>query len=104
MRDTAPGLVAVTYENDEGDVIYFDYSFIHQGAQTDFIFAQGDTVFDVMVNQQAGKFFKSNISGNQNTLTWIDLDLNIHFSLDGCFDLKEILHMAESISLCKITN
>ena len=87
VRDTAPGLVAVTYENLNGDVIYFDYSFMHQGAQTDFILTDDD-VFEVMVNQMPGQFFESNIPGNLNSLTWIDPDLNIHFTLDGNFGLE----------------
>ena len=99
-RDTAPGLVAVTYEDQNGDVIYFDYSFMHQGAQTDFILTDDD-VFDVMVNQMYGQFLESRIPGNLNSLTWIDSDENIQFSLDGNFRLEELLHIAESVSLCK---
>ena len=102
IRDTAPALVVVTYENLSGDTIYFDYSFMHQGSQTSFTLNDED-VCSVMVNQMPGQFFESNIPGNLNSLTWIDPDLNIHFTLDGNFGLKELLHMAESASLCKMT-
>lgn len=99
-RDAAPGLVAVTYENQNGDVIYFDYSFMHQGSQTNFIL-NDDDVYNVTVNQMDGKFFKSRIPGNLSSLTWIDSDKNIQFSLDGNFGLEELLHIAKSVSLCK---
>lgn len=101
VRDTAPGLVAVTYEDQNGDVIYLDYIFMHQGAQTDFILTDDDDVFDVMVNQMYGQFLESRIPGNLNSLTWIDSDKNIQFSLGGNFRLEELLHIAESVSLCK---
>lgn len=101
VRDIAPGLVAVTYENQNGNVIYFDYSFMHQGAQTDFVL-NDDGVFDVMVNHMDGKFIESHIPGNFNSLTWIDPDLNIQFAVEGCFDFDSLLRMAESISLCKM--
>lgn len=99
-RDVAPGLVAVTYENRNGDVIYFDYSFMHQGSQTVFVL-NDDDVYDVTVNQMQGQFFESQIPGNFNSLTWIDSDKNIQFSLDGNFELEELLHIAESVYLCK---
>ncbi len=102
VRDTAPGLVAVTYENQMGDVIYFDYNFMHQGTQTDFILNE-DSVFNVMVGQMNGQFIDSQIPGNLNTLTWLDSDVNIHFDLSGNFELLELLHMAENVSLCKVT-
>ncbi len=102
VRDTAPGLVAVTYENQMGDVIYFDYNFMHQGTQTDFILNE-DSVFNVMVGQMNGQFIDSQIPGNLNTLTWLDSDMNIHFDLSGNFGLLELLHMAESLSLCEVT-
>lgn len=100
-RDIAPGLVVVTYENQDGNVIYFDYNFMHQGTQTNFIL-RDDDVFDVTVNQMSGKFIESRISGNLNALTWIDPDLNIQFTVEGCFDFDSLLHMAESISLCNL--
>lgn len=102
-RDTSPGLVSVTYENQDGDVIYFDYSFMHQGSQTIFILNEDD-VCDVMVNHMDGQFFESHIPGNQNLLAWIDPGLNIHFTIGGCYDLDILLHMAESIYLYKMTN
>ena len=101
-RDTAPGLAAVTYENQNGDVLYLVYNFMHQGSQTDIILNE-DNVFDISVNKMNGYFIDSRDSGTLNSITWIDEDQNIHFNLDGNFGMKELLHIAESVSLCKIT-
>ena len=102
-RDTAPSLVAVTYENGDGDVIYLDYVFMHQGALRSFKTTDAD-VFDVTVDQLSGKFFKARTPGNLNTLAWINPDSNIHFSVGGCFELDDLLHIAENVSLCKTLN
>lgn len=102
VRDIAPGLVAVTYENQSGDVIYFDYCFMYKGTQTDFIL-NDDNIVDVMVNQMNGLFIKSNVPENLNSLVWIDSELNIQFALDGHLGLEELLHIAESVTLCKTT-
>ena len=102
IRNVAPGLVAVTYENSEGDAIYFVYSFMHQGSQTNFIL-ENEEVYDVMVNEMRGQFFESHSPESLNSLTWIDTDLNIQFNLDCRFGIEELLHMAESAFLCKVT-
>lgn len=102
VRDTAPGLVAVTYENHSGDIIFFDYSFMHQGSQTNFIL-NDDDVFDVQVNGMYGKFFRSHTSEKLSEVTWIDSEQNIQFTIGGCLEYDVILHMAETVSLCKTT-
>ena len=102
-RDVLPGLEVVIYENESGDILYLDYIYMRQGALTSFDTSDAD-VFDVTVGQLSGTFFKARTPGNMNTLRWIDPDLNIHFSVDGCFDLDDLLHIAESVSLCKTPN
>ena len=39
----------------------------------------------------------------QNTITWIDAQNKIQFSIDGNFDADDILHIAESVSLVNST-
>lgn len=102
IRNTAPGLVAVTYEDPKGDVIYFVYSFMHQGSQTNFIL-EDEEVYDVMVNEMRGQFFESKSPESRNSLTWIDTDTSIQFNLDCCTGMEELLHMAENVSLRKVT-
>ena len=96
-------LVDVIYESPSGDVIWLSYVFMRQGALTSFD-TKDANAFDVTVNQLPGTFFEARTPGNLNTLRWIDPDLNMHFTVDGCFDLDVLLHMAESISLCKTPN
>ena len=38
-----------------------------------------------------------------HTITWIDAQNNIQFSIDGNFDADDILHIAESVSLVNST-
>ncbi len=102
-RDVLPGRVDVIYENPSGDVIWLSYVFMRQGALTSFDTTDANA-FDVTVNQLPGIFFEARTPGNLNTLRWIDPDLNMHFIVDGCFDLDVLLHIAESISLCKTPN
>lgn len=99
-RDTAPSLVDVIYENESGDILYLDYIYMHQGALTSFDTSDAD-VFDVTVGQLSGTFFKARTPGNMSTLRWIDPDLNLHFSVGGCFEKDVLLHIAKSVSLCK---
>ena len=102
-RDVLPGLVDVIYENESGDIICLSYIFMHQGALTSFDTSDADA-FDVTVSQLPGTFFKARTPGNMSTLRWIDPDLNLHFTVDGCFEMDDLLHIAESISLCKTPN
>ena len=102
-RDVLPGLEVVIYENESGDILYLDYIYMRQGALTSFDTSDAD-VFDVTVGQLSGTFFKARTPGNMNTLAWINPDLNIHFSIGGCFEMNDLLRIAESISLCKTLN
>ena len=102
-RDSAPGLVSVTYENAQGDPIYFNYAFLHQGTLSGFYVEDADA-FEVRVNNQKGTYFAAQTPGNINTLTWIDADENLQFTIDGCCQYDVLLRMAESISLCKTLN
>lgn len=101
-RDVLPGLVSVSYENTEGDTIDLTYVYMQQGAAT-VIGLEDITVYDVEVGGRRGRFFEAEIPGNFSTLTWIDEEENLQFTIDGCFDRMELLHIAESVSLVKPT-
>ena len=102
-RYAAPGNVSVIYEDQNEDFIYLTYNYMHQGAQIYFTL-NGDDVSDIMVGQMKGQFLESHVPGNSNCLTWIDEDKNIQFILDGNWGAVDLLHMAESVSLCKTPN
>ncbi len=97
-----PGLTSVTYENETGNVIYFNYIFMAQGAANDFDTENAD-VYDIAVNHMNGLFFKSKVPDNFNTITWIDTKKNIQFDISGRFDYMAMLHIAESVSLVETT-
>ena len=102
-RNTAPELVEVTYENDQGDIIELGYVFMHQGTLSGFD-VEDANVFEIQVNSQNGVYFEARSPGNLNTVTWIDANQNLQFMIDGCYQCDELLRMAESVSLCKTPN
>ncbi len=102
-RNETSALVDIVYENQDGDVIWFDYGFMQQGALANFVTEDAEA-FDVVVDQFDGIFFQALTPGNLSTLTWIDPDTNIQFAVDGCFELSDFLHIAESVSLYKTPN
>ena len=102
-RKTAPGLVLVTYENAQKEVIGFEYVFMHQGSLTGFNTEDAD-VFEIQVHSHPGTYFEARMPGALNSLTWIDEDQNLQFMIDGCYQYDELLRMADSISLCNTPN
>ena len=98
-----PATVAVAYENDAGDVIYFNYSFMQQGVATA-ITAENADVIPITVNDLHGELYLSkDFEHISNTAFWIDEELNICFDISGFYSATDILHIAESVSLSKTT-
>lgn len=90
------GYVSVTYQNVDGKNLYLDYSFIQQGAASDFV-TDGMVVSDITVNGCPGQLFLSQTPEQTSTVTWIDMDKNIQFTVDGFLDKTDLLHLAESV-------
>lgn len=95
-RVELPSSGSVVYEDDNGDVIYFDYTYMHQGSGT-FVLLEGENIENVTINGMAGHCFLSEVEGNFNTLTWIDEDDNVQFVIDCALELEDLLLMAESV-------
>lgn len=102
-KDVMPTMISTIYENDAGDVIGFDYGYIHQGGLLS-VETDDMTVSDVTVNSCEGQYFETQISGNFNIITWIDEKSELYFMIVSSFDEKVILNIAESVSLAKMTN
>lgn len=99
-----PNYISVIYRNGDGDTIYFDYTYMQQGSVTDVITEDID-VFPITVNGLEGHLYLTNDPDQEyNTITWIDPNENIQFSLDAPFDQLELLHLAESVSIAKAEN
>lgn len=101
-RTELPRMTSVIYENEVGDIIYFDYAFMAQGGE-DIFHIDDSSTFEIMVNHMNGQFFESSVSGDFNTITWIDTKHDIQYNINSTMSFIEILHMAESISLEKTT-
>lgn len=99
-----PEYISFTYynpdkENDQG--IIFDYTYMSQGGVADFVTVDSETI-SVSVNGLNGQLFLAKDWENtRSTLTWIDADNNIQFTLMAALNETDILHIAESVSLVK---
>ena len=99
-----PEYISFTYhnsneENDQG--IIFDYTYMSQGGMADFVTEDSETI-SVTVNGMKGQLFLAKDWKNtRSTLTWIDTDNNIQFTLMAALNETDILHIAESVSLVK---
>ena len=99
-----PEYISFTYhnsneENDQG--IIFDYTYMSQGGVADFVTEDSETI-SVTVNGMKGQLFLAKDWKNtRSTLTWIDTDNNIQFTLMAALNENDIFHIAESVSLVK---
>lgn len=101
-RDVGPTSVSVVYENEDHDLICLDYTFMEEGA-ANLIVTDGFQTEDVLVNGHEGTLFMPDDPQNMSTLTWIDPEENIQFTLNGSLSKNDILHIAESVSLTEST-
>lgn len=75
--------------------------YMSQGGVADFVTEDSETI-SVTVNGMKGQLFLAKDWKNtRSTLTWIDTDNNIQFTLMAALNETDILHMAESVSLVK---
>lgn len=101
-RTELPRMTSVTYENEAGDIISLSYVYMSQGGASAFETENSD-VYDIEVNHMKGLFFKNRVSENFNTIAWIDTEQNIQFDISSSFNYMDMLHMAESTFLVKMT-
>ena len=96
-----PGYIGVWYENQDGDVILFDYIYMQQGSAAGYA-TDGSTVVPVEIEGLEGQLIKSNTPDiSDSTLVWIDSKRNIQFSISAMLTDSEMVRMAESVSLTK---
>lgn len=88
-------------ENDQG--IIFDYTYMSQGGVANFVTEDSETI-SVTVNGMKGQLFLAKDWENtRSTLTWIDAERNFQFALMAALNETDILNIAESVSLVKMT-
>ena len=74
------------------------YTFMQEGA-ANLIVTEGFQMEEVSVNGCEGTLFVPDDPQNMKTLTWINPEANIQFTLNASLSEIDILHMAESVSL-----
>ena len=96
--------IRILYQNeDNGNQIFFNYVHMQQGTLTD-ISAEDADISQTTVNGLPGQLFLSKDPSNlKNTITWVDADNNLQFTVTAALDKTSILHIAESVSLEKFT-
>ena len=87
-------------ENDQR--IIFDYAYMSQGGASDFV-TEDSEVLSVTVNGLEGQLFlEKDWENTRSTLTWIDAERNLQFTLMAALNEIDILHIAESVSLVEM--
>ena len=90
--------VSKTYQNNEGEQIYFDYTYMQQGSAVDIV-TEGIEVIGVSVNGREGQIYLGeDTEAQHSTITWIDAETNLQFTIDACLNQTELLCLAESVS------
>ena len=80
------------------------YAYMSQGGASDFV-TEDSEVLSVTVNGLEGQLFlEKDWENTRSTLTWIDAERNLQFTLMAALNETDILHIAESVSLTKMTN
>lgn len=99
-----PNQVNIVYRNGrEGKTIYLNYIRMNQGGATDFVIEDVE-ILPVVVNGLDGQlFWKANWESEWNTVTWIDSDRELQFTIEAHLDKMDIINIAESVSLVKST-
>lgn len=93
---------AITYENDNGDTIYFEYVRVESGSAL-MIRTEDVELLEVEVNGYSGYIYLSEDLSESNAIVWYDEQKKIQFMIDGVVDQESLIRMANSVSLCKTT-
>lgn len=99
-----PMTVEIVYRNEEsGEEIVLDYDHIQQGSLRAFVL-DGVEAIPIMVNGLEGQFFlEEGETDRPNTITWVDPNGNMQFTVHANLSKDNILHIAESVSLADST-
>ena len=96
------GTISRYYENDNEDVILFEYVYMQHGSMS-WISTEKADIISVSVNDLDGKLAVPKEEGINSTLVWFDPEKNLQFTIDAPLGENDILHIAESVSLVETT-
>jgi len=94
--------VRITYKNEEGDIIYFEYDYTKNNFGR-IINTENSEIYEIEIRGCPGNLYLSTIPEESNAIAWYDVQNNFYFMIDGFCDKSELLKMADSISLCNTT-
>lgn len=99
-REEWPDYICIVYRNEvSGKTIYFDYTRMTQGYVNDFEVNSDTATSSVLVNGMQGYLFQEkNWERQRSSITWIDSDKNLQFTIHAYLPQSRILQMAESVS------
>ena len=93
--------VSILYQSDTGYPITLHYIYIQQGAASQFVLDSTDEVVIDNINEyEAYIFVATDQENDSNAITWIDTQSNIQFTIQAQMSADDLVHMAESVSLC----
>ena len=87
----------ICYENEDHVEMSLAYMYMEEGSLLAFE-TEGADIFPVTVNGLEGALFMAQDPGRaDNSITWIDPEMNMQFIVNGFFDADEMLRLAESV-------
>ena len=94
-----PNYIQCRFENADESPILFDYIYMETGSISN-IETEGAEIIEVVVNGCEGAIIlPENSVKSDCTLTWINAEENLQFTIHASMDQNEILHMAASVKL-----
>lgn len=99
-RIEEPTFTDVIYGNESGELINFVYMVMTEGGATVFV-PSGDSVSEVMVGKKQGRLFIPQDPESLTTLTWIDDEAGVQFTISANLDESEMIRLAEGLRIEK---
>lgn len=97
-RKETSNYTQVIYQNADNDKrIRLNYIYMQQGSATDFYVEDLEIVSITVRGMDGGLYLSKNLATGDNTVTWIDEDANLQFTVDAPFEQEKILRIAESV-------
>ena len=93
----------IWYENSGGQQLLLEYWFMESGSAL-WIDTEDMEVYDTLINGCPCQVFISLDQTQSNAIVWIDEQANLQFFMDAFINESALLHIAESVSLCKTEN
>lgn len=95
-----PNSVEITYENEDGDTIRFEYMRIEEGSAI-VMDTENMEISEIEVNGCPGQLYMALAPEQSNSITWYDTQSGIQFVIDGFLDSVDLMRSAGSVVLEK---